>query len=174
MSTPPLLPGFVSPGTGLRALVCNGAPVVGQFIFIPHQPGPPPKPRRPPRIRAASLLCALFALSACNRDSDPCQDTVTGHLEAYAKGTGLDGGTLAALDVRVTKSSTERLAVGEHVTVPVASIAFDEGYPPDTVLLTGRPDPACAGVAEPWFNVGAPCFRACTVGFRFPDLGVSD
>jgi hypothetical protein len=112
--------------------------------------------------------------TACNRDSDPCQDTVTGHLEAYAKGTGLDGGTLAALDVRVTKSSTERLAVGEHVTVPVASIAFDEGYPPDTVLLTGRPDPACAGVAEPWFNVGTPCFRACTVGFRFPDLGVSD
>lgn len=135
---------------------------------------PPLPPRGPARIRAASLFCALLALSACNRDSDPCRDTVTGHLEAYAKGTGLDGGTLAALDVRVTKSSTERLAVGDHVTVPIASIAFGEGYPPDTVLLTGRLDPACAGVAEPWFNVGTPCFRACTVGFRFPDLGVSD
>ncbi len=89
-------------------------------------------------------------------------------------GTGADGGTIAALDVRVTNSSTESLAVGDHVTVPVASIGFDEGYPPDAVLLTGRLDPACAGVAEPWFNVGTPCFRACTVGFRFPDLGVSD
>lgn len=121
------------------------------------------------------LLCALLlALSACNGDSDSCHETVTGHLAAYGKGTGADGGTIAALDVRVTESSATGLAAGAHVTVPVASIDFDEGSPPDTVLLTGQFDPGCAGVAEPWFNVGTPCFRACTVGFRFPDLGVSD